>query len=163
MKKQITPKNHHHLSLIFTFFFLLSCTNNAKQDFEKAKKELLLLDAAQRKFHFTKNASGLVALFSKNYMFVNQGEIKFPNEKKSIARFKAYFDSVDSFLRWDNIEEPIIRFSDDGSVAYVVVHKMVILKEKNKVQTNTTDYAWLTVYKKLNNEWKIDCVTSTNK
>lgn len=150
-------------SLAFISAIALSCGKSQETDFEKAKKELLYLDSEQRRFHFTKNASGLVALFSKNFMSVNKGEIEFSNKYKSLAHFKSYFDSVDTFLKWDNIESPVIRFSDDGSIAYVVVHKIVILKRRNSLRLDTTNFAWLTVYKKNHGKWQIDCVTSTNK
>jgi hypothetical protein len=144
---------------------LVSCDNQSLPDLEKEKKEILQLEAKQREYHFTKNAKAFVALFSDEFLSINRGKIDQPTREKSYDRFDTYFKSVD-FIKWDDNKEPIVRFSKDGSIAYVAIDKTVITKamDKNgKEIFDTTNFAWLTIYKKENNGWKIDCVTSTDK
>jgi hypothetical protein len=60
----------------------------------------------------------------------------------------------------------VVRFSNDASVAYVAIDKLVVLKLKNengKEIVDTTSFAWLSVYKKVNHVWMLDCIASTNK
>ena len=83
----------------------------------------------------------------------------------SLENFDNYLKTTE-FVKWDDRKPPVIRFSDDGSVAYVAVQKEVIIKsaaENGSSQTDTTNFAWLTVYKKYKTAWKIDCVVSTNE
>ena len=142
---------------------ILSCNAPQHPDFAEAKKEILALDAKQRAFHFGKDARDFVHLFSKDFLSINQGKIEHPAEADSYETFNKYFNSVD-FVKWDNKSNPIIRFSEDASVAYVAVDKQVILRLKNSHgKLDTTNFAWLAVYKKTPDGWKIDCVTSTNQ
>ncbi len=150
--------------IIFAGFLLFSCNNILKPDFEKSKNEILQLEAMQREYHFNKNAKDFTRMFSDNFLSINRGEINQPTAESSFKMFDAYFKSVE-FVKWDDKEKPIVRFSDDGSVAWVAVNKLVIVKPRGKDASailDTTNFAWLTIYKKEKNEWKIDCVTSTN-
>ena len=100
---------------------------------------------------------------SDHFISVNRGEISHPKKEETISRYNRYFSSVE-FVKWDDESEPLIRFSDDGSMAYTIVDKIVTLTYENengvKVEGNT-HFAWTAIYKKYGDEWKIDCVTST--
>ncbi len=70
------------------------------------------------------------------------------------------------FIKWDDIAEPIIKFSNDHTLAYVIVQKQVILETKDstgKTAIDTTNFAWTSIYRKQQNEWKLECNISTNK
>lgn len=51
-------------------------------------------------------------------------------------------------------------------MAYTIVDKIVTITSKdtngNQVESET-HFTWTAIYKKYGDEWKIDCVTSTNK
>lgn len=146
-------------------FLLSSCNSISTPGFEKEKKEILQLEAKQRGYHFTKNVKAFTDLFSEDFLSINKGTITKPSRKNSYEMFDQYFKSSE-FVKWNDNKAPVIRFSNDGSVAYVAVDKVVIVKMLNgnrKGMMDTTNFAWLTVYKKFKNKWKIDCVTSTNK
>jgi hypothetical protein len=146
-------------------FLFVACNRSTAPDLEAEKKEILRLEALQRQYHFTKNAGDFVKLFSREFISINKGKISKPTQEENSQRFEAYFKAVE-FIKWDNKAEPLVRFSADGSLAYVAVDKLVILQEpgpEGKLLTDTTEFAWLTIYKKEGSSWKIDCVTSTNK
>ena len=150
--------------IIFAAILLVSC-KSASFDPERGKKEILRLEAQQREYHFEKNARAFVEMFSDDFLSVNKGVIRQPGRENSYQMFDKYFKNA-SFIKWDDNKAPVIRFSNDGSIAYAVVDKLVIVKTFNtggEEITDTTNFAWLTVYKKYGDEWKIDCVTSTNK
>jgi hypothetical protein len=147
------------------FLLLVACHTPITADLEKEKQELLQLDDQARENHFTKNAKAMSEGFSSDFLSINRGIISKPTTEESFQRFDNYFKRVE-FVKWDNNTPPIIRFSDDASVAYVAVDKTVILKTKNEQQQeiiDTTDFAWLSVYKKINGKWVLDCISSTNK
>lgn len=121
------------------------------------------LHNAQRSHHFNKDSLAFANQLSDNFISVNRGEITKPKKGETISRYHNYFSSVE-FHKWDDETEPIIRFSDDGSLAYTIVDKIVVLTYEDgdgQPVEDTTHFAWTAIYKKYGATWKIDCVTST--
>jgi hypothetical protein len=150
--------------LFLSILTILSC-DTQNLDIEKATQEILELHNQQRDFHFQKMAPEFANLLSENHISVNRGAVNTPTIEENTTRFQNYFDNVE-FVKWDDLKPPVIRFSDDGSLAYTVVEKEVVVKYKNDEEQEileTTLFAWVAIYKKYGNEWKIDCVASTNK
>ena len=145
--------------------FILSCTPVEKPSLEEEKQKILELHHAQRAIHFNKDSIAFVNQLSNQFISVNKGEITRPKREETLSRYNNYFSSVE-FVKWDDVTEPIIRFSDDGSMAYTIVDKIVTVTykdEEGNKQEGETHFAWTAIYTKHNGEWKIDCVTSTNK
>lgn len=153
-------------SLIFLLVISsLSCHQKVEINIENETKAILDLDAKAREYHFSKNTKAFVESFSKNFISLNKGKIEIPTYNNSYQKFDTYFKSV-QFVKWDNKEAPIVRFSDDASIAYVAVNKVVIVEYENELGKkilDTTEFAWLSILKKENNQWKLDCIASTNK
>lgn len=149
------------LFLIILLATGFSCTTHP--DLESEKKALLAIHEGQRKAHFEKNAAGLLRQSSEDYTEVNKGLVKRPAYNESLSRFTSYFDAVD-FVKWDDVSPPIISFSDDASMATMVVEKLVIIRNKSENnRLDTTHYAWLAVYKKVNRKWELHRMGSTNQ
>lgn len=150
--------------LLSLLFILLSCSPTAPPPDENVERAKILdLHHAQRDYHFNADAAAFVAQFSPQYRSVNRGEVQQPSTAESEALFQPYFESVD-FIAWDDQAAPIIEFSADYSMAYSIVQKEVILAyplEDGSSYVDTTHYAWTTVYRKYDDDWKVDCVTST--
>ncbi|MCB9289630.1 MAG: hypothetical protein H6560_20170 [Lewinellaceae bacterium] len=149
--------------LLFLPVLLFSCSSGF--DEEKERQAILELHEAQRGYHFQKKAEEFAGLMSENYISVNRGQVSRPSYEENVARFGNYFDSVE-FVKWDDVQPPEVRFSDDGSMAYTVVEKQVVVTypdERGGTIADTTDFAWIAVYKKYAKGWKIDCVASTDR
>jgi hypothetical protein len=151
----------------FSFFFLLillmACSS--KVDIEKEKKIIISMLQTERKAHFDRNTDLFVSEFADGMISVNKGKVSVDSKAEHQNRMGNYFGSVE-FIKWDDTAEPIIRFSDDGSLAYAIVQKDVILTypdSAGKAFYDTTHYAWTSIYRKLNGEWKVEANTSTNK
>ena len=142
-----------------------SCSKEMKFDPVKEKEKILTLHNAQRDYHFNKDSIAFVNQLSQHFISVNKGIISQPKKEETLARYNGYFSAVE-FVKWDDVSEPIIKFSDDGSMAYTIVDKIVTVTYKDQ-EGNTaegeTHFAWTAIYKKYGQEWKIDCVTSTEK
>ena len=126
--------------------------------------ELLRLHYQDRAAHFNKDAGHIYSQFADEYFSLANGRLRSPNREAGQKGMQAYFDAS-TFLEWDDIDPPVIRVSDDGSMAYVLVHKKVRLIEKDeagKPREETEIFAWTTTYRKLAGKWKITSVTSTN-
>ena len=141
---------------------LLSCGRDLDRQKDIELKKIMALHDLQREIHFEKQVSNFVNLLSEDHISVNRGKIAQPSIADLEERFTNYFNSVD-FVKWDDVTPPIIRFSDDLSVAYTIVDKEVIVKSRDTYTLDTTYFSWVAIYKKINGEWKIDCVGSTNK
>ncbi|MFT3794301.1 nuclear transport factor 2 family protein [Flavobacterium sp.] len=142
-------------------FWAFSCQHTTEFNPETEKAQILRLEAQARQHHFRKNAKGLVDGFSNDFLSINRGMIEQPPYDKSLQKFDAYFHSV-HFVKWDDAAPPIVRFSKDGSVAYVAVDKWVVVESAEKT-LDTTHFAWLSVYKKENGKWSLDAIASTNR
>lgn len=151
--------------LIGVLGFLYAC-QPGKVDFEAEKQKLLHLHQAQQYAHLQKNVEAFVAQFDQNMLSVNRGKISTLSPAAARPRIQNYFDQV-NFKKWADVSPPRIEFSDDGSMAYVVVDKMVVLtyldEQKNTVE-ESTHFAWVSICKKQpDGEWKIVCNVSTNE
>lgn len=146
-------------------FVLISCQEKPQIDEVTEKEKILAIHNQQRVTHFEKLLDGSFDQFSDQFISVNRGEIKSPSKTEFLAKRKNYFQSVE-FEKWDDINPPVIRFSDDYSMAYTIVNKEVVvtfLDENGEKQRELTEFSWVAIYKKSESEWEIDCVVSTNK
>jgi len=141
---------------------LSACT--ASVDLEAERKAILELHEKQREFHVNEQAEDFVDLMTDEFMSVNRGKIGKPTKEANLKRFEGYFGNVE-FEKWDDIQPPVIRISEDGTMAYSIVNKEVIVKYQNDSSLwvrGRTEFSWLAVYKKTKSGWKVDAVASTN-
>ena len=151
--------------IILLALFLSACANQEERPTDYDRAEILRLHELQRKCHFEKMKSTFADMLSDSFISVNRGEITRPTREENMVRFGNYFNSV-NFHKWDDMTRPVIRFSDDGSLAYTVVDKDVVvsyLTDEEEMLFDKTEFAWVSIYKKYPDGWKIDCVASTNK
>lgn len=130
----------------------------------RAVNELLRLHYLDRAAHFSRDAGMIFSQFADEYFSVGSGNVWAPDRTAGQRRLQSYFDAS-TFLEWDDITPPIIRVSDDGTMAYVHVHKKVRLigkGENGKEQEEVEVFAWTTTYRKIAGRWKVTSVTSTS-
>ena len=126
--------------------------------------ELLRLHYRDRASHFNGDARPIFAAFADEYFSIGNGRVRTPDREAGMKRLQAYFDAS-TFLEWDDITPPIIRVSDDGTLAYAIVHKKVRLLSKDdsgKEREETEVFAWVATYRKIEGKWKVTMVASTN-
>ena len=153
------------LRILLVGALLAGCSQVARVDYEKEKRDILALQAKQRDYHFGKDARAITDLSSDSFLVVDGGSYFRPERAAQLQRFETYFNSVE-FVRWDDTQEPVVRFSADASVAYVAVEKLVVLKEKLPTglgEPDTTRFAWISIYKKGAKGWELDAIASTRK
>jgi len=146
---------------VVAIIFLLGCRNHI--DSEMVKNEIVSLLQQERTAHIEKNAAMFLSRFDSNFILVNMGEVNPYDPTAFRQHFDNYLQSSD-FIKWDDTENPIIRISDDGTMAYAIVQKLVILKNKSENdRIDTTHFAWVSIYTKKNSEWKLVCNASTKR
>ena len=154
--------------IIFLFILaVLVFGCGAKQVFneEEERNAILALLQQERRAHFDRNTDLFVSEFTGNMLSVNKGKVTMAGPVENKRRISAYFASVE-FIKWDDVAPPVIKFSKDGSLAYAVVEKQVILQRADssgRPMIDSTHYAWVSIYEKQNGHWKVECNVSTNK
>lgn len=126
--------------------------------------ELLRMHHRDRVAHFDRDAGYIFSNFADEYFSVGNGNVRSPDREAGQKRMQAYLDAS-TFLEWDDITPPIIRLSDDETLAYVLVHKRVRLlsKEQSGKQKEEIEvFAWSMTLRKISGKWKVTSVTSTN-
>jgi len=144
---------------------LLIAGCSQQTNLETARKEIIQLLQQERKAHFDRNVDLFISEFADSMISVNKGKVAISSPAQNKKRIGAYFGSV-QFIKWDDVAEPIIRFSHDGSLAYAIIQKQVIATypdTSGKPFYDTTHYAWTSVYRKQKGEWKVECNISTNR
>ncbi len=134
-------------------------------DEKKERASILKLHHDQHSHHFEKDSVAFTNQLSDQFISVNRGIISEPKRQATISRYHHYFSSVE-FIRWDDVAEPIIRFSEDGSMAYTIVDKIVVVDydtTNGEAIRDSTHFAWTAIYRKYDDGWKIDAVTSTER
>lgn len=158
--------NRHSLFSLLTYLLVLICGCRNQPALEEEKKKLLALHLAQQDAHLNKNASQFVDQFADSMLSVNRGNISAITKDSAIRRYQAYFGKV-NFRKWEDTRPPVIEFSKDASMAYMVVNKRVELFYKdsgNTMKEESVLFAWVSIFKKQENgDWKIVCNVSTNE
>lgn len=129
-----------------------------------AINELLDLQKHERAAHFSRDAKLLVSMFADDFTDVSKGKMQNLSRETSRTRFQSYFNNS-TFIEWDDISPPVIKISDDATMAYVLVHKRVrrLAKDESGKESEITDiFAWIATYRKIKGEWKLTAIASTN-
>jgi formylglycine-generating enzyme len=125
--------------------------------------ELLRLHYRDRAAHFERDATYIFSQFADDSFSVGNGKVNRSDRAAGQKGLQAYFDSS-TFLEWDDITPPIIRVSDDGSMAYSHVQKKVrrLARDQNSGAEEISVFAWTMTFRKISGKWKVTSVTSTN-
>lgn len=151
------------LNLVVLLILFQSCS---QQNFDKEQEtqKILKQHELQRSYHFEKQKEAFAQQLTSDFISINRGELKQLSYEEHVARYDAYFSSVD-FIKWDDTAKPIIRFSEDGKLAYTIVQKDIIVEyadSTGEMIQDSTHFAWTAIYRKTPDGWKIEHVASTN-
>lgn len=143
---------------------LLNCRNpdvNIAGEKEAIRKIL----QQERKAHFEKDIDLFLSTFADSMISVYDGEVFVNTPEENKARFGTYFRNVE-FVKWDDRAEPVIDISDDGTLAYAVIEKDIVITypdTSGNQLTESTQFSWVSIYKKIDGQWKGVCNASTHK
>ena len=145
--------------------YLCGCMSDGDSERRLDRAALLELHSQQEAAHLTYDPELLVSMLHEPVVQINRGSIFRRGRQENTERIKSYFDRVE-FLEWSNIDPPEINISDDGTMAYVVVHKRVRLTyedEAGERQEEHTVFAWLEAWEKINGRWELMAGASTDR
>lgn len=152
------------VSVILMSLVIFGC--DQKKGIDKEKNALLKQHRVQREAHMTQDAELFVTVMADTLISVQDGDVNRLSREDNLKRYQAYFSGVNEFLAWDDESPPVIRISEDGTLAWTIVTKRVrynYYNEDEQLQEIASDYAWITTYEKRNGKWLITANVSTKR
>jgi hypothetical protein len=144
---------------------VLSCAQQTAVDLEREKQSLLELYHGDREAHFNTSATALFESSLDTFTSVSNAEIMTSLRRDRINFFNNVFKGA-TYSKWDNTQEPIIRISDDASMAWMINRIEVRRTKENEDGTIASEgfiYAGITTFKKVNGRWMKEANVSTFK
>ncbi|WP_375773070.1 nuclear transport factor 2 family protein [Archangium gephyra] len=150
------------IPLLLACLALLGCATTAapRTASPEDRTALLLINQTQRDAHLQRDAQRMVSTMAEDFLSVQDGRISRPTREQVLGNFQRYFASV-RFQAWDDLSEPIVTLSEDGTLAWMVVHKRVELVEVSTGEAETTVFAWMATFEKRQGQWLQTAVVST--
>jgi len=110
--------------LLIGCFLLAQCAAEKNADIQKETEAISTLLKQEQKAHLEENADLFVSEFAPGMISINRGNLSTHTTEQHKKRIKSYFDQVE-FVKWEDVVEPQIKFSDDASLAYAILQKQV--------------------------------------
>lgn len=138
--------------------FVLAATPAAGQtsvDVEREKAELLRLHRASREAHFKTDADLLVKDAPEVMVSVSRGKINRPSREDTRRMFTEYFRGA-KYFEWDDLEEPVVSVSRDGSMAWMITRIRVRRVQRDASGAEREEkfvYAGIMTYEKRGGRW----------
>ena len=124
-------------------------------DLEKEKAELLRIHKSDREAHFKTDVEGLLENSPEEFISVGRGKINRSSKEDARKMFTGYFRDA-KYYEWDDVEEPIIRISNDASMAWMITRtrvRRVQKKPDGAEQEEKFVYAGIMTYEKRDGHW----------
>lgn len=130
-----------------------------------ARRQVLAEVAKERAAHLNHDVELLLSNLADDFTSVDHGNVTHPTREQMRQRFKAYFGSVE-FRAWDDLAPPVVNVSADGTMATVLIQKLVRTVSKDaandpKAEISETRFAWLEVWRWSGGAWKNVMIVST--
>jgi len=142
-----------------TLLLFVACTAVARAqgavDLEKEKTELLRLHKADREAHLRTDVELLQRSSPEEFISVSRGKIHRAKKSDERKLFTEYFRGA-KYYEWDDVEEPIVRVSKDGSMAWMITRVRVRRTQKNAAGEEKEEkftYAGIMTYEKQGGRW----------
>ena len=136
---------------------LLAGACHPSVDLEKERAAILEFHAAAIQAHLDRNADW----FAENraddgdYVQASRGEIAWPTREEVRKRFADYLGRTE-FSEYRDLVEPIVRVSQDGTLAWAIVQvKVSGVQTNDEGEEEPFDWvsAWIELFEKRNGRW----------
>jgi hypothetical protein len=116
---------------------------------------LMQIHADDRRAHFERNVDLLMSHAADELISVRDGKISRRKLEEDRAFFTKYFEGA-TYAVWDDLEPPILRISEDGTLAWMIVRVNVRRTQQKAGEPKAERafvYAGITTYEKKNGRW----------
>jgi len=156
-------KRSHILVAIAMLSLVVGCCQDP--DLEQARQQILDLHQSFIQAHLDKDAAFLAEPTADDYLSVVRGHVR-PMSAAEVEGMLAPYLAETHFSHYEDVAEPIIGFSKDGSIAWSIVQVRVAGErtgDDDTKQSFDTLWAWLTLYRRDGDRWQRIADVSTNR
>lgn len=124
-------------------------------DFDALRSEILDLHQQTIDAHWKKNVDFFIEHMADDYFAVQNGEIRRPTKEETAAEYERYL-STTTFKEYRDLQEPIVGFSKDGSIAWSIVQVKVAGRDREESGAEEDfdlTWAWITLYGRKEGRW----------
>lgn len=142
-------------TLLWALGSLISFGCRSGPGVDELRAEILSLHKKSIDAHWKKDISFFIKDISDDYFSVGNGEIRKPIKEEIRAQFSDYLKRT-TFREYRNLQEPIIGFSKDDSLAWSIARvKVAGRSSRDDGSESELDFtcAWITLYERRGNEW----------
>ena len=127
----------------------------SKVDLAREVEQLLRIHESDRRAHFETSAKQIMEHAADEFISVSNGRVQRTTPAENLQFFEEYFKGA-KYYEWDDLEPPIVRVSNDASMAWMIVRTRV-----HRVQTQSDGkaaerrfvYAGIMAYEKKGGRW----------
>jgi hypothetical protein len=127
----------------------------SKVDRADEVEQLLKIHESDRRAHFETSANRIMEHATDEFISVSNGRVQQTTRAENLKFFEEYFKGA-KYYEWDDLEPPIVRVSNDASMAWMIVRTRV-----RRVQTQSGGeamerrfvYAGIMAYEKNGGRW----------
>lgn len=144
----------HFISIVLVVSLNVIQGQSAK-DLEKEKAELLRVHKLDREAHFATDVELLQRHSPEEFISVSGGKIYRSTKADERKQFSEYFKGA-KYYEWDDVEPPIVRISNDGSMAWMITRVRVRRTQKTATGGDKEEkftYAGIMTYEKRDGKW----------
>jgi len=129
---------------------LPACPDDGRSATERARAELVAAHRAERWAHFQRDVDLLLEGQALEFLAASRGQL----ERASLAATRARFERVFAgarYLEWDDLEAPVVRVSEDGTLGVTLVRLRVRRVEQAgtpAAQESSFEYAGAMAYER---------------
>ena len=152
----------HRLPLIFSFLFLVTAGlgplffhGRPSPGFSALRQEILDLHHKTIDAHLKKDPGFFTEHMAEGYFAVQNGEIRRPTREDAAGEYARYLATT-TFTEYRDLQEPLVGFSKDGSIAWSVVRVKVAGSERAETGPERDFdlvWAWVTLYERKDGRW----------
>jgi hypothetical protein len=142
-----------------TLLLFVACPSvalgQASVDLQKDKVELLRLHRIDPEAHLRTDVELLQQRSPEEFISVGRGKIHRAKKSDERKLFTEYFRGA-KYYEWDDVEEPIVRVSKDGSMAWMITRVRVRRTQKGDAGEEKEEkftYAGIMTYEKVDGRW----------
>jgi hypothetical protein len=126
-----------------------------KVDLADEVEQLLRIHESDRRAHFETSAKRIMEHATDEFTSVSSGRVQRTTRAENLKFFEEYFKGA-KYYEWDDLEPPIVRVSNDASMAWMIVRTRVHRVQARSGGTATERrfvYAGIMVYEKKGGRW----------
>jgi len=151
--------------VLFALILITSVSCQQPPDLESLRLEILEMHRDFIQAHLDKDAAFIAMPTSPDYLSVSDGIVRNINASEMEQKLSEYLDSTE-FSAYNDVAEPIIGISRDGSLAWSVV-RVRVAGQRSRMdgppQNFDTLWAWMTLYRRSGDQWLRIVDVSTNQ